>query len=230
MLDSIFCWPIDPNRPELGSCPVVVVGHALSNDFSTLSRTLGIRADIFKTVVRTIDTQNLCVQTGIWRSRNQAGLASLAYMSGFQYRDPHTACNDAAMTLFCAIQMVLPAHLKPADEEDGENPDTALGIHSLQDIIDDIEISSKSQAWSFGTDKFCIRCGRKGHLHFVSKKQKCSFKVKCEHCAISQKENRQKAATGHITKNCIFYALRGPEVTVSEKDVVTSLGQVILED
>lgn len=151
-------------------------------------------------------------------------------MNGFQYRDPHTACNDAAMTLFCAIQMVLPAHLKPANGEDGKNPYTALEIRSLQDIIDDIEVSSKSQAWSFGTDKFCIRCGRKSHLHFVSKKQKCSFKVKYEHCAVSQKEDLQKAARVHITKNCIFFALRGPEVAVSEEDVATGLGQVILKD
>jgi hypothetical protein len=56
MLDSIFCWPIDESNPALGNCPVVIMGHSLKDDFAMLARTLGIRAETFDTVVKTVDT------------------------------------------------------------------------------------------------------------------------------------------------------------------------------
>lgn len=212
MLENTFRWPVDSRSPQLGNCPVVLIGHALKNDFSALSRALGVHTAVFENVVSTIDTQELCRSTGFWSSRNQAGLSSLVRMSGFEYRDAHTACNDAAMTLFCAVQMVLPEDMKPA---------AGAGVRSLQNVIDDIERSSRRQDWDFGTDKFCIRCGCIGHLDVVSGKKRC--RVKCEHCAASKDKKRQGASGSHRTKNCIIFAMRGPEMVVSAEEIATGM-------
>jgi hypothetical protein len=64
MLHSIFQWPTNAARPELGFCPVMVMGHALCSDFSMLSRTLNINAAVFDTVVKIINTQHLCREVG----------------------------------------------------------------------------------------------------------------------------------------------------------------------
>jgi len=146
MLDSIFKWPINAEQPELGFCPVIVMGHALRGDLAMLSRTLGVHAAVFDTVVSTIDTQQLCRETGSWSGRNQAGLHKLVLATGFDYRDAHTACNDAAMTLICAIHMVLPSELKT----DTSGNSTDGSPRTLQDVIDDIEEASQYQDWSWG--------------------------------------------------------------------------------
>jgi hypothetical protein len=197
MLDSIFCWPIDESNPALGNCPVVIMGHSLKDDFAMLARTLGIRAETFDTVVKTVDTQLMCHQTGHWTSRNQAGLSSLVSSCGFQYRDAHTACNDAAMTLIVGVTMVLPGAYKDETAE-----------RSLQDVVDDIEKASKDQAWEWGTDKYCTRCGSQGHTVMNYQRLPCHRKVFCEHCAASKEEKRQKAKRSHITENCIVFAFR----------------------
>jgi hypothetical protein len=202
MLDSIFRWPIDPASPSLGSCPVVVVGHSLKDDFLMLSRTLSVNLAVFDTVVKIIDTQHLCRETGSVVSRNLTSLSTLVSQSGFAYRDAHTACNDAAMTLICAVQMVLPPHLKNS---------VASPDRSLQDIVDGIEVGSKTQEWYWGSPNYCIRCGSRNHTHSKSTGHRCKVKVKCEHCAASSKESRMRAAKCHVTKHCVSFALRGPE-------------------
>jgi hypothetical protein len=200
MIHSMFQWPIDPSNPALGNCPVVVLGHALSNDFRMLSQTIGVNAAVFDAVVKTIDTQQLCRETGSWHSGNQAGLETLVAQSGFAYRDAHTACNDAAMTLICAVQMVLPSTLKIADTG-----------RSLQDVVDAIEVSSQTQEWYWGIPNYCSRCGSRNHKHSRRDGKRCLVKVRCEHCANSSMESRMRAAKCHCTKHCVTYARKRPE-------------------
>lgn len=184
MLNSIFNYAIDEKRPELGNCPVVLLRHALSDDLSTLSSTLGVRAAASDTVVKIIDTQSLCVETGYWHSSNKAGLKSLVSMCNFEYRDAHTAGNDTAMTLICAIQMVLPNSLK-GHTSAGIN-ETTRG-RSLQDVIDTAEVASQGQAWTWGTDKYYVHCGRRGHTQRPGGDyhERCKNKVKCTQYATS---------------------------------------------
>jgi hypothetical protein len=209
MLDSIFHWPIDPAKPHLGNCPIVLMGHALKGDLRMLSDTLGIRATAFDTVVKTIDTQNLCRETGYWHSRQQPSLSALVGRCGFEYRNAHTACNDTAMTLICGIQMVLPAHLKPdADTEQYE-----IDSRALQEVVDAIEQCSKGQNWNWGVELYCTRCAHRGHTRDRYRGRHCYAPVKCEYCAASSLEKRIRAAKSHTTKNCIFFALRGAEVS-----------------
>jgi hypothetical protein len=75
----------------------------------------------------------------------------------FAYRDPHTVSNDTAMTLSCAVQMILPAELNFSSYND-----LSAEARSLQNVIDDIEVSSAYQDWSWSTAKYYLRCGRCG--------------------------------------------------------------------
>jgi hypothetical protein len=109
MLEETFQWPVDKQNPELGFCPVVVLGHALHGDMAMLKSTLGFDAIALGTVVKIIDTQNLAKECEYAPSGNgnQIGLGNLVAKCSFEYRDPHTASNDAAMTLISAVQMLL---------------------------------------------------------------------------------------------------------------------------
>jgi hypothetical protein len=205
MLHGMFRWPIDPSELSLGNCPVVVLGHALQNDFRMLSQTLSVNPAVFDTVVKTIDTQQLCRETGSWSSGNQAGLSTLVAQSGFAYRDAHTACNDAAMTLICAVQMVLPPTLKIADTG-----------RSLQAVVNDTEMASQTQEWYWGTPNYCLHCGSHNHTHSRRGGKRCLVKVRCEHCASSSKESRMRAAKSHATKHCVSFALKRPEGYVED--------------
>lgn len=200
MLKKMFAWPIDHRKPELGLCPVVVLGHALHGDMAMLKDTLGFDAMALGTVVKIIDTQHLANECGIYPSNsgNKISLKNLVAECGFEYRDPHTANNDAAMTLIAAVQMVLPENLK-----DG----------SLQEIVDGIEVASKQQEWVWGDDLYCLRCGKYGHTKDKYFKKICYAKVKCSHCIVSNIEKRRQAAGTHRTECCISYALHGPEVS-----------------
>lgn len=203
MLTEMFTWPIEHGKPERGYCPVVVMGHSIGDDFAQLNKTLGFNAAGFDSVVKIIDTQHLSRETGYWRNMaNPTGLAKLVPKCGFEYRDPHTASNDAAMTLIAAIQMVLPSSLK-----DKKSPGK-----TLQTVIDDVEKASQHQMWTWGTDKYCIRCGQHGHTKTNYRGRRCFVKVNCLHCATSRTEKRQHAAYTHRTECCITYAMRGPEV------------------
>jgi hypothetical protein len=224
MLDSIFRWPVDHARPELGFCPVVVLGHSLKDDFQILSRTLGVHAATFDTVVKTIDTQHLCKETGFYTSRNQAGLSTLVFSANFSYRNPHTACNDAAMTLICAVQMVLPAELKFSPYDN-----IPAGAPSLQDVVDDVEVASGYQEWSWGTVKYCLRCTRRGHTAENNNGRRCRAKIECAHCASSKDVKRQKAKWGHVTKKCIFFALRGAEVEDGVDQITERVGAISID-
>ncbi|KAH3913924.1 hypothetical protein HBI56_056010 [Parastagonospora nodorum] len=147
MLESIFKWSFDAEYPELGFCPVIVMGHALSGDLAMLSRTLGVHAAVFDTVVSIIDTQQLCRETCSWTYHNLANLQKLVSEANFHYRDTHTACNDAAMTLICAVHMVLPSELKT----NASGNSTDGGPRTRQDVVDEIEEASQYQDWSWGT-------------------------------------------------------------------------------
>jgi hypothetical protein len=185
MLKEMFEWLVDPEKPELGFCPVVVLGHALHGDMAMLKSILGFDAMALGTVVKIVDTQNMAKECGYDSyGGNKIGLGNLVASCGFDYRDAHTASNDAAMTLIAAVQMVLSEELKPADG-------------GLQPIVDDIEIASQQQRWDWGNDKYCMRCGEYGHTKENYRNKRCFAKVKCSHCAASKVEKRKQAACTH---------------------------------
>ncbi|KAJ4336832.1 hypothetical protein N0V95_008498 [Ascochyta clinopodiicola] len=193
MLTECFSWAISNENPELGTCPIVVLGHALHNDLPKLLPLVGF--DYLKSgnVVKQIDTQDLARSTGYWsgHSGQPVGLKNLVKnIVRFEYRDEHTACNDIGMTVVAAVQMVLPAQFKTAQNK------------SLQEVVDHIEQTSKKTKWSHGSSTYCLRCNKRGHL-----KKHCRASIKpCKHCTNSGVESRQSAARGHESHKCLSHA------------------------
>ena len=189
MLTECFGWEIDPSRPELGNCPVVVLGHALHNDLPKLHEHVGFDHRQLGTVVKQIDTQHLAASTGHW-SGQPVGLRRLVKnIIGFEYRDEHTACNDIGMTVISAVQMVLPTELKT------NQPKT------LQEVVDSIEEWSQGTPWSNGSATYCLQCNTRGHM-----KKRCRASIDpCEHCSSSGVESRMQAAPYHESHKCITW-------------------------
>jgi hypothetical protein len=100
--------------------------------------------------------------------------------------------------------MVLPPSLKTPSRR------------TLQNVIDDIEVASQYQDWSWGSRLYCLRCGEWGHTVHNHKGRRCFTKVKCDHCAASFDEKRRKACYSHRTEYCIIFAMRGPEDGVDD--------------
>jgi hypothetical protein len=211
MLTSMFKWPIDERDESLGFCPVVVMGHALFGDIDMLSSTLDFHAMGMGTVVKIIDTQQIAKECGYdsWGG-NRIGLGKLVEICRFNYRNAHTASNDAAMTLIAGVQMVLPSELKP---DHG----------SLQEIVDKIEVASQQQEWGWGSELFCLRCGQYGHTKVDYRGKRCYAKVNCTHCAASWVEKRNQAKGTHMTERCISYAMDGGHTIEAVANAVTVL-------
>lgn len=107
LLRNAFNWEVDPGNPHKGYCPIVFVGHAVRNDIDTLTQALGMSPTDFNTVVKTIDTQQLAREVGINTGNFQISLSKLTNLHDIEYRSGHTACNDAAYTIFNAVLMAL---------------------------------------------------------------------------------------------------------------------------
>lgn len=182
-----FNWPINPNNPELGNCPVIFLGHALRNDERMLKDALGIEGTIFGAVVKTIDTQHMAVDAGLERYGRQISLANLCYAHGFNFRHSHTAGNDAAYTLFNAVFMATKANFF---DNNYENAVTK----TVEDVIKEVEQHSQSGYDTIGLGMYCERCGRRNHL-----RKNCRARVQCRSCKV---EGRIKASYSHMTENC----------------------------
>lgn len=188
-LEQIFNWPLDPSQPELGLCPVIFIGHAVSNDVLILRRTLAVETRAFDAIVMTIDTQILAQEVGLAPHGRQTKLSSLAAAQGFECRDAHNAGNDAAYTMFTALLMALPKeHLScpvPMDQDE-----------TVQSIIDRVEVNSRRQdPRPVGIARYCERCG--SHSHF---KKRCRTFVSCKICADAGKATR--IVNCHRTETC----------------------------
>ncbi|KAF2438179.1 hypothetical protein P171DRAFT_334645, partial [Karstenula rhodostoma CBS 690.94] len=121
-----------------GICPVVILGHALGGDIEKLWRLLGFDPNRLGNVVKEIDTQQIVRDMGFWIARDQVGLQRIIFTLGFEYRDAHTASNDAAMTLIAAVLLVLPGNGSSEEKK-------------LQEVVDEIERLSQGDTWDHGS-------------------------------------------------------------------------------
>lgn len=114
---------------------------------------------------------------------------------GFEHRDAHTASNDAAMTIIAAVQLIL-----------GEAYKGTKQPYSLQDVVDGLEFESQGHIWTHGSDKFCFRCGSRGHMAETGGLDGgyCRQKVFCEHCY--EKRPGEMSHLGHRTEACVMKA------------------------
>lgn len=200
VLDNLLSQPIVSLDPALKGCkkPVVLVGHAMNQDEQNLMKR-GLRYDWHKhsTIVAKIDTQSLAKATSTWIDprfpNNQVGLNTLTKKLGFEHEDAHTACNDAARTLICAIQMVLPETCKVGSKK------------SMQAVAWAIEEQSRSTiAPVWGSAHCCTRCGSRDHDD--KEGERCEVTVFCNSCAYFDKVGEQSHWASHTEEYCVHVA------------------------
>jgi len=155
-LIETLAWPVDEDNEDGAKCPVIFLGHSVKNDLRMLQEELGIDPKFDSNVVAIIDTQKIANEQGIRRKGQQKGqqiaLKSLIQHFGVEFRDGHTAGNDAAYTIISAVQMVLKNSL-PTDP-----------TRSLQDVVDGVAKDSKGAVVAFGVPRWCTECKVASHL------------------------------------------------------------------
>ncbi|KAF9729599.1 hypothetical protein PMIN02_005416 [Paraphaeosphaeria minitans] len=186
-----------------GLCPVIILGHALGNDTNKLKKLIGFNPNRLGNVVKEIDTQQIVRDLGFWTARDQIGLQRIVNTLGFQYRDAHTASNDAAMTMIAAVLLVLPENGYSEEKE-------------LQEVIDGIEQLSQSNDWTHGSDKYCRRCHARDHFFETGgyRGGRCKVPVHCDHC---EEAGRHRASMGHFTEDCISFALENGNTKLAKE-------------
>ncbi|KAI8931703.1 hypothetical protein NX059_011348 [Plenodomus lindquistii] len=180
---------------EYGNCkrPVVLLGHDVVHDRNNLKgKQINFDLEALGTVVRVIDTQVMAREGKYWHHRtNQIGLARLARNLRVQHkgRDPHTAANDAARTLICAIQLAL-----------GHHPCKGSSSMTMQQVAKATELYSRITFESLGGDSvYCCKCGSCSHLASC-----CTGTIKpCDPCITA---GRTETAGIHISTHCLWVA------------------------
>jgi hypothetical protein len=201
ILHGLLNAPINVNRDsELYGCkaPIVLMGHALHHDISTALKP-GFDYDIVSnnTIVATVDTQPLAREVGVYvrsgRDNNsEIGLLALTKELGFSNTVSHSACNDAASTIICAIHMVLDDNLR--------KPESAT--RTLRQWVEKLrEVGKSRNPPPFGTATCCIRCGARDH-----DENDCSEDVSCEACKEHKCTDGTSNLSSHSRRYCCHVA------------------------
>ncbi|KAF2117340.1 hypothetical protein BDV96DRAFT_598253 [Lophiotrema nucula] len=193
LLQDSFCWPIDATRPELGYCPIVLLGHTLDVHLQLLQQSLNVDISNFGTIVATTDTRQIAREIGM-RGPHPTGLGHLMNRFGIAHRNVGTAGNDAAYTAIVSILMALSPelyyNLHPLDPAN-------TAIKTPQAVVDAIEAHSKTATKSsYGVARYCTKCGRTGHV-----RKYCKTMVQCKKCLAA---GREKSSTTHVDSRCGF--------------------------
>ncbi|KAG9193543.1 hypothetical protein G6011_03578 [Alternaria panax] len=188
-LTSCLSWPIEQNKKDGAKCPVIFLGHAVKNELQTLQHELGINPTVTDNVVAIIDTQKIAKEQGVHIRGEWISLADLMQNIDAEFRDGHTAGNDAAYTIIGALQMVM----------DGFQTCTH---RTLQRVVDDVVSYSKEVVpEEVGVAKYCTRCASNSH-----NQPQCRGSIKkCDRCLTAGKI---PASNTHITKLCSHGAPR----------------------
>lgn len=207
-LNHAFGWPLEHGKPERGICPLILLGHALGGDLDKLQNTIGWNPQNLGNIVKILDTQQIIRDVGWWNKRDQIGLPAIVARCDFTYRNAHTASNDAAMTTISAIKMALPGAKAWVSSDEKGKP--------IQQVIDEVEARSQNHTWTFGSPKFCLRCGSRTHMQedLDYQGRPCRVPVRCNHC---EEAGRHTASFSHVTERCIQYALAHGNSALAKK-------------
>jgi hypothetical protein len=201
-------------RPSDGSLqPIILVGHAVENEFQEIQRAFQVDLRSYGTVVKVIDTQVMAKEANILGPKGpNIGLRDLLAYYNIHIKNLHTAGNDAAGTLFAAVLTALRDGLYPTRNE--RLPATVQG-RMMQDVVDRVMAIGKelpSPPW--GTEVFCSRCDRDNHF-----RAKCYAKVSCTICAGSGVVLLFKNRKTHNTSKCLYNHLPLPTKDYVERTV-----------
>lgn len=171
--------------------PVVIMGHSGKHDREHLNgKDLAFDTETLGTVVRNIDTQQIAEDCKYWlHPTDPIGLVPLVSKLGFEHTDPHTAANDAARTLMCAILMAIPKKARQGCRR------------STQDVARDLETYTQVMFEPLGgTEEYCSKCGSTSHMAKACTEDGL---LRCDEC-VSRGLN--ELSTKHITLHCPIVA------------------------
>jgi DNA polymerase III epsilon subunit-like protein len=205
VLDEILNQPIVSDDPTLAGAkrPIVLMGHDLRHDTENVEKS-GLAYNFYqhKTVVKEIDTQKLCTEVGVRNKStyigNKIGLDTLCEeVFNFAHEDPHTALNDAARTMICAVNLALRTWKKGHESE-----------KTLQEVAFELEQHSQDTFESnWGTILCCTRCGGRDHSNNLGQ---CKAPVYCLACerfdGNKDEDDKGKHIRSHTEQFCIHVA------------------------
>lgn len=184
--------------------PIILVGHAVENEFEQIQRGFGVDLRSYGTVVKIIDTQLMAKEARI-RAPKGANISLHDLLSYFniKIKNLHTAGNDAAGTLIAAILIALRDGLYPITNRG--LPPTMHGRH-IQDVINRVmAIGMECEPPTWGIERFCSRCDRDNHF-----RAGCFARVNCMLCTDSGVIVLFKNRKTHATSKCLYQYLELP--------------------
>ncbi|CAO2647594.1 Nn.00g085160.m01.CDS01 [Neocucurbitaria sp. VM-36] len=178
--------------------PIILIGHAVENDFDHIKQVFGIDLRSYGTIVKVIDTQVMAQNAGI-KGPNGPYISLKDLLAHFNIHIDvlHTAGNDAAGTLIAAVLIALKDALYPHAIE--KPPATVRG-RNIQDVVQwvmDIGTSLPSPPW--GRELFCTRCDRDNHV-----RADCFARLECTICQKSGVMRLFNARRTHSTAKCLY--------------------------
>lgn len=161
--------------------PIIFVGHAVGNDISKLSQTFNIDTGRFENITRTVDTQALANEMGIYGRGQVISLTNLLAHHNISERFLHNAGNDIACTVIAALLTV-----------------SSDKLPNNQEFVGELKNTAKAQKPpTYGSGIMCTRCLSGSH-----EKRRCKQRVKCTSC--ENDPNRRAKAHTHATHECGF--------------------------
>ncbi|KAH8722789.1 hypothetical protein GQ44DRAFT_621920 [Phaeosphaeriaceae sp. PMI808] len=193
--------------------PIILIGHAVDNEFDHIQRAFGVDLRSYRTVVKVIDTQYLAAQAGIVGPKGpNIGLRDLLEYFNVHIDNLHTAGNDTGGTLIAAILLALKDVLYPYCYP--KPPAIMQGRH-MQAVVERVMAIAKSHPPpSWGVVTYCTRCDRYNHF-----RDKCIAKVSCHICKNCNVPRLCNAHTTHMTSKCTYQYRDMPQpdrVTINE--------------
>jgi len=184
--------------------PIILVGHAVENEFEQIQRGFEVDLRSYGTVVKVIDTQLMAKEARIQTPKGvNIGLHDLLGYFNIKIKNLHTAGNDAAGTLIAAVLIALRDGLYPISNRG--LPPIMHGRH-IQDVVNRImAIGKELEPPLWGIERFCCRCDRTNHFRVG-----CFAKVNCKICADSGVIALFKNRKTHATSKCLYNHLQLP--------------------
>ncbi|KAF2825503.1 hypothetical protein CC86DRAFT_371145, partial [Ophiobolus disseminans] len=226
ILDFILNQPIVSDDPDVAGLkrPVILVGQALDHDTENLQKS-GLAYNFRKhgTVVKEIDTQKMTKELNAWVDKsnpgNDIGLDTLCEeVFDFVHDDAHTALNDAARTMMCAVNLALRTFAKSYRSQTKK---------TIQEVAHELEQHSRDVFTStWGTELSCTRCGGRDHSN---DEDQCMAAVYCNACDRFDETTpgvaedvKQRHISSHIDQFCLdvaeFYGWKRRVIDAHRKD------------
>jgi hypothetical protein len=187
-------------RPRLGKNgtlqPIVLIGHAVENEFDHIQHAFGVDLRSYGTVVKVVDTQVMATKAGIEGPKGpKISLRDLLAFFNVHIDNLHTAGNDAAGTLIAAVLLALKGGLYPIGK-----PPAVVDGRNIQGVIERImAIGKLHPPPSWGREIFCTRCNRENHV-----RADCFAILSCAICQDSGVVRLYNSHRTHMTANCLY--------------------------